>query len=418
MKAILTTAVLAASCAAFSTSAGAQTDYSALIRDQGLSGAQQALAAKPSPSESDLFALGGVRFLSTVERALQSLYATRIDREMVQKSGLPFLRLPLAPNPDAEPFRPEQIEELFLGALSDLEQSLQALDAISAPDEVGVVINTADLWFDVNANGARDKGEGFYEIAAPRLAAQLEFLGDETNFTPPVIRFDGSDVAWLAAYVHLLSGTSEQVLAFDPTEAIARVVDTRAQIHELTDGQYPWFIGGDEWKVIDLIAMWIHAIEGQPDPDRTRAAHQHFLDMIAENKTFWARVALETDNDREWIPNERQQTALPLEFPPETGVRWQAVLDEGEQILKGELLLQHPLISGGKRWNGDWYGAHVGINLEKLMTNPPEINFISWIHGEAALPYMEKGPLASGRSFAEFQSLMRGDAGLFMVILN
>jgi hypothetical protein len=414
MKAIVTAAAMSA---AFSGAAFAQTDYSALIRDRGLAGAEQVLSAKPSLSDSDLFALGGVRFLSTVETALQSLYATQIDRQMAEQSGLPFLRLPLPPNPDAKPFYPTQIEDMFTAALGDLEESLQALDAISAPGGVGVVIDTGDLWFDVNANGARDQGEGFYEIAAPQLAGQLGGASSEGGFTPPVIRFDGSDVAWLAAYAHLLSGISETVLAVDPTEAITRVVNTRAQITELTGGELPWIID-DAWRIIDVIAMWLYAIEGQPDPNLTRSAHQHFLDMIGENKTFWTRVALETDNDREWIPNEVQDTALPLDFPPETAARWQAVLNEGEQILKGELLLPHPLISGGKTWGGNWQGPHVGINLNKFMTNPPDINLLSLIHGEAALPYMERGPLASGRSLQEFERLMRGDAGLFMVILN
>ncbi|NBD29874.1 MAG: hypothetical protein GVY31_07540 [Alphaproteobacteria bacterium] len=384
--------------------AQAQTDYSALLRDQGLAAAETTLAAISTPTPSDHFALGGVRFLGAVETALQAIHDTRIDPDMGRNSGLPFLGLPVAPNPDAAPFRPALVEEVFVTALDDLDASLAALDPISDDDDVSVVIDTADIWFDVNDNGWRDAGEGFYDIAAPQLARNM---GGDADVAPPVVHFDTADAAWLSAYGHLLSGSSETILALDPTTAISRVVDSAAALSTINGGNHTRFFSPNDAQWVDLLAMFIHAIEGQPDTARSRAAHGHFLAMIEDNRTFWTRVARETDNDREWIPNAGQQSALPLEFPPETGETWQMVLAEAEAALRGELLIPH--------WR---LGPNAGIDLAAAMQDPPEIDIVAMIQGEGILPYARTGPRMSGDSLQMFRRLMGRDAALFMVILN
>jgi len=384
------------------TAAAAETDYSAMIAQTGLAATEASLSALPDQTPSDLFALGGVRFLGAVEGALQNLYATQINREMAEMSDLPFLRLPLPPNPDAVPFRPAVIADTFAAALGDLEGSLSALDTITDADDVGVTINTADLWFDINANGTREVGEGMLEVAASQLNRRLD-----GTLIAPVVRFDTSDAAWLSAYAHLLSGVSETILALDPTSAIQRVTESAAAMEALNDGgrQMIFMPGEDTW--IDVIAMFIHAIEGQPDVERSRNAHAHFLGMIADNQTFWSRVATETDNKLEWIPNPSQASVLPLEFPADVGSQWRMVLAEAEAVLRGDLLIPH--------WR---LGDGAGINLAKAMQNPPEIDIIAIIQGEGVLPYLEEGTRMSGRSLTQFQRMLGGDAGLYMIIFN
>lgn len=388
---------------AIAAAARAETDYSALIRDEGLAGAEATLAAIAAPTPSDQFALGGVRFLGSVETALQALYATQISADMARNSGLPYLRMMAGANPGAEPFRPDLIEEVFAAALVDLDAALAALDTITDDDAVAVTIDTGDIWFDVNGDGVRNAGESFDAIAAPQLSREFGGLG----FTSPIVRFDTADAAWLSAYAHLLSGISETVLALDPTTAIDRVTTSGGAIDAINGGDYTRFVSRDDAKWVDLIAMFIHAIEGQPDVDRSRAAHAHFLAMIADNQTFWARVARETDNDAEWIPNKTQTSALPLEFPPETGETWRMVLAEAEAVLTGDLLIPH--------WR---LGPNAGINLAAAMQNPPEIDIIAIIQGEGILPFVEEGPHMTGQSLMMFERLLGGDAPLYMVILN
>lgn len=394
--------LFAAAGLAMGSAAQAETDYTALIRDTGLTQTAATLEALPNPTPSDMFALGGVRFLGTVEAALQSLYATQINREMAMMSGLPFLRLPLPPNPDAKPFAPAQIAGVFQSALVTLAESLAALDTITADADVAVTIDTADLWFDINANGTRDAGEDLAFVAGGQLNQGLDGIP-----ALPVVRFDTSDAAWLSAYAHMLSGISEAILAVDTTTAITRVTQSGAAIDALSGGTSGSYITSDDARWVDVIAMFIHAIEGQPDAARTQAAHAHFLGMIADNRSFWARVASETDDKREWIPNARQTSALPLDFPPDIGATWRGVLDEAEAMLKGDLLIPH--------WR---LGSGGGINLAKAMQDPPDIDIIAIIQGEAVLPYMEKGPLISSDSLTAFNRLVGGDAALYMFVLN
>lgn len=384
------------------TPALADQHYSTMIAETGLSATAATLDALPEKTPSDQFALGGVRFLGAVEGALQQLYATQIDQEMARNSGLPFLRLPLPPNPDAAPFRPELIAEVFQGALTDLEGSLAALDTITDGDDVGVTINLGDIWFDINANGTRDMGEDFATLGAAELDRNLT-----TDTALPTVRFDTADAAWLSAYAHLLSGVSETALALDPTSAIARVVDSRAAIQALGASTAHGYFTGDDGRWLDLFAMFAHAIEGQPDVTRSRAAHAHFSDMIADNQVFWARVATETDDKLEWIPNPAQTSALPIPFPPDIGATWRAVLDEADAVLKGDLLLPH--------WRLD---QRAGINLAKAMQNPGEVDIIAIIQGEGILPYAEQGPRVSGQALRRFNEMLRGDALLYMIVLN
>lgn len=380
----------------------ADGDYSAMIAEVGLAQTEANLTALPDKTPSDMFALGGVQFLGAVEGALQNLYATQVNQQMAQDSNLPFLRLPLPPNPDAAPFHPALIEEVFANALTDLEGSLAALDTITDNDDVAVTIDTGDLWFDINANGSRDDGEDFFAVAGFQMNRQLS-----DAIKPPVVRFDTSDAAWLSAYAHLLSGVSETILAVDPTAAITRVVDSTAAINALGASEPRTYLSRDEGMWVDLLAMFIHAIEGQPDVDRSRAAHAHFLGMIDDNQTFWTRVAAETDNKLEWIPNPSQTSVLPMPFPAEIGAQWRAVLAEAEAVLKGDLLIPHWRIGNG-----------AGINLAEAMQNPPEIDIIAIIQGEGILPFAERGPQVSWQSLRSFNRMLSGDAALYMIVLN
>ncbi|MFT6075352.1 MAG: hypothetical protein ACJAZ1_002281 [Yoonia sp.] len=321
---------------------------------------------------------------------------------MAEMSGLPFLRLPLPPNPDAVPFRPELIAETYQAALVDLQGSLDALDTITDADAVAVTVNTGDLWFDINANGTRDLGEGMLESAGAQLNQGLA-----GNIEGPTIRFDTADAAWLSAYAHLLSVVGETVLALNPTSAIARVIESAAAIREFSPAPKSLGLSRDDTMWVDVAAMSIHAIEGQPDATRSQDAHAHFVGMITDNRTFGARVATETDNKLERIPNARQTSALPLEYPADIGARWRNVLAEAEALLNGDLLIPH--------WR---LGDGAGINLALAMQNPPEIDIISIIQAEAIFPFAQVGPRMSGQSLTAFAGMLSGDAALYMIVLN
>lgn len=373
---------------------------SAELARTGLSATEIRLAALASPSEEERFALGAVQFL----RAIEGTFQTRWAYGMTDRTGmLPLLRLPLEDNPAPKPFEAAAIAALFRDAEAGLAKSIATLELVPETSAAGLEISLADLWFDVNGNATRETGEGLVEIvnADPFAAA-------ETTATLPTIRFDAADAAWAAAYGHLLSGVSEMVLAYDPTEPITRILNARQVMAEW--GQpTPSMIFGDQRlpDEVDMLAMVFATLDQQPDKARMARAEAHFLAMIAQNRAFWARVEAETDNDREWLPNARQASGLGVTLPSETAQLWQAVLADAEALLKGEKLIPY--------WRT---GDAGGINLHLLFTDPRPVDVPGWFQGWAALPYLQSGPLVSAESWSRFEAMMTGDAMLFALWLN
>lgn len=399
MKTLCSVAILTA----FALPVSAQTDISTQIATTGLRATEASLAALPAPTASDQFALGGVRFLAAIETALQTRYRTGLSTTLTELSDIPILRLPIPENPMPETFTGAMIEQMFAQISTDMAGSIGALAAISDDSAVVVTINTADIWFDINMSGNREAGEGLIAVAGLTLNNGLE------PQSKPVIRFDTADAAWLSAYAHLLAGISEVVLTFGPAETIDKIRNSITDLAALNALGAPKDYGYDAefGSYVDIAAMILGALEGQPDIAHSRAAHAHFLAMIADNRVFWDRVAQESDNNAEWIPNKRQVSALPINFPPDTGPTWQLVLAEANAVLNGDLLIPH--------WR---MGNGAGIDLAALMENPPNVDLIGMIQGVDLIPYARAGRLIEGRSLTRFEQLLQGDAGLFMVILN
>lgn len=371
------------------------------IARTGLQAAETRLAALPSPTNEELFALAGLRFLGGVEQALQLRWKTGVKADW---SELPILRLPIPENPNAIPFQAADFTALIRNLDADMDASRAALAQLG-DKPFSLPIRVADLWFDINANGTREAGESLAEVTGMALGGGR---GMGVVVEDPVITFDTADAAWLSAYTHFLSGFASTALAYDPEPAIQRVIDSSKAIYALW-GTTPPNNAMDMMfgRQVDRVAMVLIALSKTPDKALAQDAYSHFLSMIEENRRFWSLVAMETDNTGEWVPNDTQTSGLGLMMPPGTGERWQAVLADAEKALKGELLIPH--------WR---FGAEAGINLKKAFENPPAVDLVTWIQGEGLLPYAEKGPQMSGQAWRDFESFVQGDAMLFAVFLN
>lgn len=375
------------------------SQFSARIGEIGIQPAIAELEAVSTPDAEQRFTLGGLYFMGAIERALQLRYTHGVNQDMLMMLEIPLLRLPIPENPSPQPFNPAVIETLFANASADFAKSIEVLDTIEDGDDFGAKIDTGDIWFDINMNNTRDPGEGLTKVLG--VLGGFRMTEEEADIT---VRFDTSDAAWLSAYAHLLSGISDTILALQPSERITAVMADAKALDAF--GRIP----DDYYGIIDMLDIataLVEAVETQPDPALTQSAHAHFLSMIKDNQTFWTRVATETDNLAEWIPNDKQTSALPLAFPPGTGEVWQGVLEEVRAMLEGELLIWHPR-----------FPDNVGVNLAKLMETPPKFDVLGMIQGRTFLPYLERGPTMSGGAFSRFEILVSGNAGLFMVILN
>lgn len=384
----------------FATPLSAET-LSQEIARAGLSATESRLAALPAPTNEDLFALAGLRFLGGIEQALQLRWKTGVKADW---SELPILRLPIPENPNAIPFQAADFTALIRNLDADMDASRAALAQLG-DKPFALEVRMTDLWFDINANGTREPGEDLAAVTGMALGGGR---GMGVAVADPVITFDTADAAWLAAYTHFLSGVASTALAYDPEPAIQRVLDSSKALYALW-GTTPPRNAMDMMfgRQVDRAAMVLLALATTPDKALAQKAYDHFLSMIAENRRFWSLVALETDDTGEWIPNDGQTSGLGLRMPPGTGDRWRAVLADAEKVLKGELLIPH--------WR---FGAEAGINLKKAFENPPPVDLVTWIQGEGLLPYAEKGPQMSMQSWRDFEDILQGDAMLFAVFLN
>ena len=382
--------------------ASAQTLTNQIAQD-GLAKTEARLAALPTPTPDDLFALGGVQFLRAIELSFQD----RWRQGMTDRTGLmPLLRLPMDDNPNPAAFDPAAVVGIFIHAGAKLEQAKATLTRIDDSAAVDVRIDLDDLWLDINANAARDPGEGMADI----LGAQA-LGGNETTHLPSV-HFDTADAAWLAAYADLLTAICDLARAYDPTEPLARITkthDAMAALGPLTPD--PFFGGGDydptRLDGLDLVAVIIAILNQQPDKARMASARTHMLAMVAENRLFWQRVAAETDDNHEWLPNDHQRSALGVDLPPGTGPTWLAVLADLEAVLNGDKLLPF--------WRA---GPPAGLNMRKFFENPGPIDLAGWIQGWAVVPYLEKGTVVDMAAINAFDSIAQGQSLLFSLYLN
>jgi hypothetical protein len=364
----------------------------------GLTAAEANLAAEDLTAET-AFLLGGIQFL----RGFEAVFQVRYENFGPVVPMVPGMLNDLPPNPDVS-FDPAFVETAMARALDHFDDALETL-AAAVDGEFAIELNLRDFWFDIDADGARAPWEGLIDV-----------LG-EFNSRPGVdafdgtVRFDTADAEWLAAYVHVVSGVAEIVLALDPTPAITRVYDGRRMLDELgAIGATP-FIGDD--TVLDIAAGALLTMQGVPDRRRTRAALAHFKAMVAHNREFWAEVAEETDDDNEWLPNAAQTSAMGLGVGADTALAWENVLDEIDAILDGELLIPYwrlrriPNAASG-----------VGLNLRRLMEEPGDMDIILWIQGTAVAPFLEQGALADMGAWRQFLTMTPGNSILFAFWFN
>lgn len=384
----------------------AETSLSSEIASTGLAATEARLLTVKAPTNADTFALGGVRFLRTIEKALQKAHADGL----YDPTGLvPVLRLAAPADAGSDqpadgkpPFRPEAVRELFADVVTNLDRAREPLALLKEDADFGLTVDLSDIWFDINSDDKRDPGEGLTEIVGA-LSGSAAAPGAKG----PVVRFDTADAAWLSAYCRMLQGVADVVLAYDPTEAIAINHQTGLDMAAFGLSSAPVLGLPNEGAALDTLATIRKALLHKPDANRARAAQIQFLAMIEENRRFWTLVAKETDNDHEWLPNDHQQSALGIDFPQGTGAAWLATLADLERVLKGERLIPHWRIADG-----------AGVNVARMFTDPRPIDLVDWIQGAGAIPYLETGTLADMNTLRTFDALVGGRVMLFSLYLN
>lgn len=446
-------AALVIACTFTNTKATAQ-DISVSVNTSGI---QTTISDLKTAGSNNHFAIGALQALGAIEHALQTRWQYNIAPSGM---AVPLLRLQIGKNSDASRSQPDTLSNLMRDFLDEIETAKSELILAQNNPDAEFILNLSDLWFDVNANGSRDKTEGADAVVGNFL---IRSFGGRGNQLPPIealeIRFDSADVHWLHAYTELLSAVANILLAFDPApvftrmkagadmlanapenppiyttvEADALIAKIETRLKELSesndaveatnevealearredirrksgrDGRVPQF--EHLRSELDLIYILLSTMAQDPDKAHIKAAQQSLQTMVAQNKLFWAELPTETDNDREWIPNADQTAALGYELPANAGELWQRILADVELVLDGRLLIPHPVLPTG-----------YGINLAAYFENPVGLDLVGSVHGMTFYPYAQKGPRISGTNWRIFSNSLRGRAMLTAVLFN
>lgn len=373
------------------------TTTSGLIAEQGLAATMAELESAPVSADRNM-ALAAVRFLAGIEKAYQERWRIGATSSIFPA---PVLGTELEPpNPSPEPMQPD-----FLNRIADeIVNAMRSTRDVLPEAEGALVLRLPDLWLDVDGSGDRGPSEGLLELV---MIPMPEGVDGE-------VRFDAADSEWLRAYTHLIEAVCTLLLAFDPEPALAQNIELAEALHQQFStpsgdgaGEYMPTDAMELGPIVDMIAVVIYTLRNQPEKAKIEEAQQHLVRMIEANRNFWAKAAEETDNSREWIPNDNQQAALGFDIPKGAGRAWLAVLDDAELVLRGERLIPF--------WR---FAPGYGIDLQKWIDDPKPVDLVSWIQGSAALPYTRPGEMVDRGSWEDFTEMFSGRAGLYMVLFN
>jgi hypothetical protein len=345
---------------------------------------------------------------------------------------LPFLRLPVPPNPNPEPVSHAGLRTLLAGFVDDLGRAGATLGAVPE-GPVALPLDLALLRLDLDGDGVGTEAEGVVAILS-----RLSGLAPPGPSMP--IRFDEGDVPWLQGYTHLLSAVADVVLAHDlsqtldlslhgffpgtdlPGSALSRQV---AEDRAFLAGRDPppvrdptarsdtaaWLQTDegraftDYWDrrnrvnyaaIAELVAF-VHLVRWPvAAPERLRSASDHLLAMAALSRESWARIVAETDDDHEWLPGPHQTSPWPnMTVTAEILAGWHDFLDAFEAVLQGRLLLPH--------WR---FPRDRGVNLARMIEDPRPLDLVLIVHGAGVLPYIEAGEMAPGTTLDTARDLL------------
>ena len=233
-------------------------------------------------------------------------------------------------------------------------------------------------------------GNGTNELLITTLNRIWTIPTQSTNKQDVIIHFDRGDAYWLKGYTHCLIGMIDLLQTYDwrPVwNQCAHVIFQHPNpmppiaLHEVpSDGRWTMWV--------DVIAA-IHDMRLNPtNPHGLVDAREQFQQMIACSRLTWKSILAETDDDHEWLPNPRQTGPGGAKFTQQQIDGWLRLMDETERILKGEKLLPHWRIQDG-----------TGINVDKLVRDPPPLDLILMLQGSAFLPYLEHGPISDASTW-------------------
>jgi hypothetical protein len=304
-------------------------------------------------------------------------------------------------NPAPEPVSYEDVRTILKTLVNDLDEAEKTLAAID-DKAVKQPLHFGQIVLDIVPDGKVSDEERLWRMYA-ELNRGLRLGNDFSQRAAEefVIAFDYGDVCWLRGYCHLLRAMSKVILAYDE-EAFFHVVSRHIfakpvpAIPNEADAPFANDLIGPE--IADAIAGIHFASFAVKEPDQMKQALGHFKEVIRLSRESWQAIEAETDNDHEWIPNSNQNSVIPnVRVTKDMIAGWKSFLDEAEKTLDGKLLIPH--------WR---FKPEYGINLRRVFEEPKPFDLVMWAHGAGAMPYAEKGSVATRDTWNRLQPLFGG----------
>ena len=383
---------------------------------------EKLLAMEDDPKA--IAALGLLQTVKAIEGLTQDYYRYGFHQQRLSMVGL--IQIPVPPNPTPDEISYADARKVFAQFLERLTVAERTLGKFK-PTDLKISLDVSEIMVDIDGKGQKmSLVKVMSQMMNPRPAGQAALL------QPIVFSFDDADVVWLRGYVHLVSAVVEIVLAHNWEEAFDRSAhlffsrvksDFRFLANER--GSKPGDENTSSWdwvSIVDLVAL-VHMVRFEVDePQRMLSALAHMETVIQLSRETWRLIRLETDNDREFVPNSKQNsTMIGNQLGGQFGEHWEKVLDRAQSILDGKELLPYWRgFAGAHRWNPRTGSFHptLGINFRKIFTHPKRFDLVLWIQGTGAQPYLEEGTILNGDAWQSIANPFGGNLPFFALWFN
>jgi len=142
------------------------------------------------------------------------------------------------------------------------------------------------------------------------------------------------------------------------------------------------------------------------DPDRLKGVRTGLLDVVRLSRETWRLAALETDDDREWLPNPKQAGPFKsLKVTRPIIDAWLRTLSDLEAVLDGRMLA--PSLR-----------FHHGINMKKFFETADSFDFVLFLTGPNSAAYIEKGPVVDTRFWQVMDAHVGRSFGSYAIWFN
>jgi hypothetical protein len=377
------------------------------------------LAVAVSPSRADViadlqsrqgqltYAAGLVKFHAAIERLGQGFYRHGLEPpDTTNMAGLmPLFRLNVPVNPVPETIDYQKFRAILAQYVEDMDAAEATLAAAGVSD-VKVPVDLAQVSFDFNADGKRTPEESF----AAMLVVFLPVPAEGANSTLPqsmLVHFDTADVHWLRGYGRLTSAFAQFFLAHDFeamfNKTFHRVFPkaglTRGEALRRAETGHSVMTGraDSEHRIADVIAAFHMISWSTVEPNRLADVRERLKAVAQLSPQSWKAARAETDNDREWMPNEKQVQAITGSTNTAAQIDgWIQVMTEFELVLDGKKLMPH--------WRFD-----KGLNVKKFFDTSEHFDLVLMILGTDAVKYVEDGEISTSTRWRELMQAFDGN---------